>query len=1339
MIRHIPPFILRNYEQNIFQGKFEGFALLFDIADFTQIGTSLQKQGKKGAEELSRFLEEVFHVPIESSERNGGFVSVFAGDAVCVLFPDGKPQNVLKTVIDIRDHFRDHNFFETQFGSFDVKVRLTITAGEISWKIFRNDTQNEYVFYGDAIREMAELSGLKVDVMFSDEAGKAVGNERLEKHETGYRLKDDAVGIDREPQPLRYDFLPETVESFVRKAIQGQTPENEIRSAAYCFCNLEGVPDNLRENAIATIAHLADTYGGFVNKLDATDKGLIGVLLFGLPKTEGKTLERICSFALEAVEKVSGIALGISCGSVFAGFTGSGVSLEYTALGHPVNLAARLMGKARVGEVLTDSYLQKELRKTIEFESVGEIELKGISYPIKHYRLLAKTAQKQGYYAAKFVGRESEQAAVKATIDHHLADKSNVACYVVGDAGVGKSRLIGEIMHTYDNTFHLHCDAILRKPLEIVKQLLRQHFHFDPTTEKSRGIESFRTQWQSIAGDDAELKRIESIVASLLGYEWDGSVWSVLPGEEKPSQLKNAFARFMQEIAGTQPILIHLDDPQWIDDISREYLQHLGEKQVAPIVILAACRYIDDGKVPDLELPNHASETMELSTLKIDGSRNLIRSILNLDTIPDATVEAINRKASGNPFFIEQLVAWLRENDRLDASGNLTQALDMGATFGISDVIGSRVDRLTEEVRECVYHASVLGMEFDVQVLSKMLDRQPHLEDGTRNRIWEVLSEIKYIFSHILIRDIVYRRMMSERLKELHRIAAEAMEILYEDSLDENAGEIAMHFDQSGLKEKAAGYYERSGVWLRDDYRFDECENALRKALDIWESEFGTEHRKTATTISNLAEMYQMMGNYDESAKLNQKALEIRERIAGAQDIETAESLYELGSLYREMGRYNEAKPLCLQALRIQETQLGEHHPEVAKTLRVLGLNHMLLSEYVEAEIAMKRAIEICKDYYGINHKETAVSINYYASLLGYKGKYQEMADTHQQAYDICINIYPSDHPELSTVMSCLGDSVLRLNEYEKAESLLLRSMDICERFLGKDHPDVSTSAHHLGTMYRSMGKFEQAEEQFRRSLDIKLAAYGPEHPETALAHNHFGEISLTLENLDEAEYHLRRSLEINEKVQGEEHPDTSWSLTCLARLLEEKKLYAEAEPLFIRAIAIDEKVSGPNHPDVALTLIFYAILLWKMNRFEEAISIQKRAIQINRDTYGPEHTETITAEANLAIYYSDMGKYDLAEPILLQTLVFREKVLGPDHPKTASALNFLGVLYRRLGDIEKEQHYLLRALEIYKKSLGVPHNETQATIKNLRSLYNRIGDEEKVAYYRAMLVDEPK
>jgi len=379
MLRYIPPFILSKYEAQEVQGSLNAYALLFDIADFTVIGTALQKEGKQGAEELSHFLDMVFSVSLELVNQYGGFVSGFAGDAFCAVFPEAKPESVISAVNAISAFFEARPVYRTSFGEFALQVRQTVCYGSVDWQIFCHDLQNEYVFYGDVMQELAELSSQKTAVIWSACAASRIGLERFQPEGQGYVLQDKSIYA--ATGSLSYPSHSDTALLFCHPRLREITPQNEIRTAAYCFASLAQVKLSERADAVAALVSLADKYGAFFNRLDDTDKGLVALLLFGLPQSEGKTLERICSFALEAVHSRPDIAVGISCGSVFAGFNSTAQNREYTAYGHPVNLAARLMGKARAGEVLADTYLWQEMHAQYDFDYLGSLNLKASHSP----------------------------------------------------------------------------------------------------------------------------------------------------------------------------------------------------------------------------------------------------------------------------------------------------------------------------------------------------------------------------------------------------------------------------------------------------------------------------------------------------------------------------------------------------------------------------------------------------------------------------------------------------------------------------------------------------------------------------------------------------------------------------------------------------------------------------------------------------------------------------------------------------------------------------------------------------------------------------------------------
>ncbi|MDZ4183323.1 MAG: adenylate/guanylate cyclase domain-containing protein, partial [Candidatus Cloacimonadaceae bacterium] len=435
MLRYIPAFILHNYEENVFHGNLSAYVLLFDIADFTKIGTTLQKEGKPGVEELSRFLEIVFDTPISLVEKYGGFVSVFAGDAFCAIFPDAEAECIISVVNSIKKHFRENRIYKSFIGDLDLQVRQTVCYGSVEWKIFHNDLQNEYIFQGIVMQEVGVLSLQKRETMWSETAALRIGQEKFAALAVGYELLENPIyeGKPREG----YHFYKDTALLFCHPRYREVSPQNEIRTAAFCFASLEKVRESDREEAIAKLHNLANKYGALLNKLDYTDKGLVTLLLFGIPHNVGKTLERICSFSVEATEIIPEIAMGISCGSVFAGYVGSGEIREYTAFGHPVNIGARLMTNARAGEVLADSFLWQEMNAHYDFDYLGSMYLKGIAMPMRYYEVSQRAKDRAWRQENRFVGRDDELSEIKGLVDASVQSQENSIIYVSGDAGIG--------------------------------------------------------------------------------------------------------------------------------------------------------------------------------------------------------------------------------------------------------------------------------------------------------------------------------------------------------------------------------------------------------------------------------------------------------------------------------------------------------------------------------------------------------------------------------------------------------------------------------------------------------------------------------------------------------------------------------------------------------------------------------------------------------------------------------------------------------------------------------------------------------------------------------------
>ncbi len=1059
MLRYVPSFILDSSASHADSGSFTGYVFYADIADFTGLTNVMRKEGKNGAEALNQYLTYVLSYPIELVEKHGGFISHFAGDAFYALFPDAAASQLKYIVEELMSYFAIHPTCQTVIGEYPLKVRFAISTGKVHWHVYRQEKQAEYVFSGEPIKEINKLAENKLDIALSPYIRSAFAGIAPGKPI---------------PKQLNYQHDEAIARQFLNHKLHGINPDNEIRDAGYCFIDLSRLKKAQIMPTLSLIHEKLDDYGGYLNKLDAGDKGLVAFVLFGLPRVMGNTLERACRFALETIAEQPNLSIGLSCGNAYAGFVGSESTREYTALGAAVNLASRLMQEAKKGEILTDSYLEQEMHYKYLFEPAKTLSLKGFAAPVNCNRLIDRLPVPPKSFLAELVGRETEVEQIRQAVQQ----SGSRIMYISGEPGVGKSRLIIEALKPYPKRYFLFCDPSGHKHLEPIKQFLRQYFASDPQLSREQNQMSFRAKWNELAGENKELQRIESIIGNLLGFEWEGSIWSVLPPEEKPEQQRKAFATMLTRLTEIERIIIHLDDPQWLGDSDADYLRELGTAKLDGIVIIAACRYLTDGKAVNLEIPNWEAGHIDLSSLSEEAAVTMIRSLLKLNALPGETQDWIVKKADGSPLFIEQVVAYLKENDCFDSEYKLKGNLDYLSSFGIADIIGSRIDSLTESVRNTLQHACILGLEFNTRVLSEMLSRKldDDLGEGKQARVWADIDELRYIFTHVLIKDTAYSRMMSDKLQKLHLLAAETLEKLYQDgehAMNEHAEEIAKHFENAGKEEKAAEYYNKAGCWCIDQHEWENSETLLKVALAIREKVLGVEHPDTATSLNNLAYLHKAQSKYSEAEPLHLRALAIRERVLGTEHPDTALTLSNLAGLFQDQGKYAEAEPLYLRALAICKKVLGKEHLDTAKSLGNLAGLYYAQGKYVEAETMYLRALAICEKVLGKEHPGTATTLNNLASTYWIQGKYTD------------------------------------------AEPHFIRSLSIYEKVLGKEHPSTALTLNNLVKLYKAQGKYDIALTLFLRVLTVREKVLGLEHPGTQKT---IQSLIATYEKLDQPE-----------------------------------------------------------------------------------------------------------------------------------------------------------------------------------------------------------------------------
>ena len=324
--------------------------------------------------------------------------------------------------------------------------------------------------------------------------------------------------------------------------------------------------------------------------------------------------------------------------------------------------------------------------------------------------------------------------------------------------------------------------------------------------------------------------------------------------------------------------------------------------------------------------------------------------------------------------------------------------------------------------------------------------------------------------------------------------------------------------------------YNGAGMEAYAQGRYAEAEKHWKAALKKAEK-FGPNDSRLATSLNNLALLYQAQGNYTEAELLFKRSLAISEKALGPEHPAVATNLNNLAGLYDAQGKYAQAEPLFRRALAIFEKALGPEHPAVATSLNNLGMLYGAQSDYAKAEPLNKRALAIREKVLGPEHPAVATNLNNLAGLYHVQGLYAE------------------------------------------AEPLYRRALAISEKALGPEHPAVATSLNNLAAFYNVQGDYAEAEPLNKRALAIREKVLGPEHPDVALSLNYLAVLYDIQGNYAAAEPLFKRLLAIQEKTLGPDHPDVAQSLNNLARLYRAQGNYAAAEPLFKRLLAIQEKV----------------------------------------------------------------------------------------------------------------------------------------------------------------------
>ncbi len=1331
MSRLVPGFILDNYRNKRPGGIFEAFTGFIDISGFTDMTQELMAHGREGAEVLSGIINSVFTPSIRAVYDNGGFVASFAGDAFTAVFENAGADNVLRAVFMISRLFKEKGTIDTRFGRFDLSAKIGLSYGRVEFSIIETEHRNLYYLRGEAVDGCAESEHLArkmqiiADRSFADRAD-------IEKRSAGpdhFLIREGKI----KPGGTGSKETPGDESAFVPASVLELKEKGEFREIVSCFINFSE-KGNYRDG-IERVLNNCSTYGGYLNRAGFGDKGGTILVLFGAPEGREKLYERACDFAL-SLGDIPGFEYraGIAGGIAFAGFVGSEMRSEYTALGNVVNMSARIMSLARWGMAETDSSVKDRVSKTYEFLKAGYKKFKGIRKRTEVYELKGKHEDRRIEYAGRFIGRKAETEELKALTGSIFQGRFGGIIYIDGEAGIGKSRFIDNFRKNAVGRayYYLQCDEILKKPFNPFISFLSEYFNRGRTASAIENFEAGYAELIRMTSDQgikSELVRTGSFIRALAGLGQDG-FYLQLSAEKRYKNTLYALKNLIKALSLIEPLILIIEDAHWIDSDSIEALREMARNvERYPFVIIAVCRPGDDGTLFKLDLGEEGVRTERLKIGKFGRAdiKELLSDMLRSDNIPEDTLDFIEKRSEGNPFFAEQIAMYLAERGLFTEDYRITEKGE-DVPSGISQIITARIDRLSAKVRDAVKAASVLGREFAVRVLKKLLIKADiakndtesswQVERGYNEQIWDNITEIRYIFKHALIRDTVYELQLKASLRRLHSLAGNIIEDIYSNNIEEHYEELADHFDKSGIRDKAVEYLKKAGDKAEANYH-------NTKALDYYDRLLGylEDDGKNDQYIDILLrkeKVFRLTGRLDDAEKVSAESLEISRSI-GSEHL-MAESAGSLGYLLKEKGKLKEARKFLEFSLELSEK--AGYMEGVSKSLIQIG---SILSRSGEFDGAMKyleRAVSVSEN--AGDRNSISIASGEIGIVHSYKGNYDKALECYKKMLALCKEL--GNKGRESCAYGNIGGVLYLQGDIKKAMENFEKSLAICIQT--GDRSGAAYAYGNMGITYRKMGEKDKALEYYRKQLEISEEI--GHQAGVSLALGSIINIFIDEGRYNDAEKYCRKNLALCKRTN--DRIGLVYSLIKLGDIHREQGYLDRAMKCFEKSLSFCEEAGAKR--ETADVLGQMGFTYHYAGEHEKALGFYNRALEILRPlNAGIALCKLLFEKAVLLIEMNDIQEaLDVTEEaykmacrldnyemnikctILKHRIEKNEEALTDMLKKSIDEEELSAYISYELWRINGREYYRNRAMEIYRRLYDKkPAYEYRARIKELK------------------------
>ncbi len=1125
-----------------------GTLAFVDISGFTQMTERLARKGKVGAEEMSDTLNACFSDLLSVAYDYGAGLVKWGGDAVLLLFEgEGHALRACKAAMRMQTEIRRIGRLKTTAGPVTLRMSVGIHTGRF-----------DFFLVGEVHRELLITgpdASITVAMEQTADAGEVAVSATtaacLEPSVLG-DPKEDAILLRGEPgvdveraapvggvDPLD---IARCLPVAIRKHVLLEQGEAEHRAVAVAFVEFSGVQDILREEGVDALAdaleecilvvqHATSRYEVTFFETDINSDGGKIMLVAGAPTTAGDDQERLLRAVREIVDADVRIPLrvGVNCGRVFSGDFGPPFRRTYSIKGDAVNLAARVMGKAQRGQILVTQDVLDASRTSFETTTLEPFRVKGKAQPIQAYALGALRREgSREEIAMPLVGRDRELTALLLSLQS-AHDWQGRLVFVVGEPGVGKSRLVEELRR--------------RANVPLVLSAACEQY------EAATPYFAFKRMLRLVVGvDDADTlqERIEEIAPHLL--PWLPLIAVPLdidvPDTPETKALGDNFRRrkleeVVRDLIGltlSTPTLLVFEDVHWMDDASSDLLRALTEGiELRPWMVCVTRR---DEATGFHRKPDERTVILELEPLDAEAAGALVETSTEDRPLPPHQLEALTERAGGNPLFLQQLVAAAREQGGVDALPESVEGL-----------LAARIDRLPPRDRTVLRYASVLGSRFERDLLTAALGDDAPIDDGVWARLDELIAEDpngELRFRHALVRDAAYEGLPYKRRQRLHERIGKTIERLSAHP-EEEAGRLSLHFFHGQDFERAWSYSLTAAEHARAIHANGEAAVLYRRALETARKLRTVAPADVAKTSEALGDALCFLGEFGRATS----AYRSSRALLDLEPAEQARLMLKEAAIPWRQGRYAQALRWVRRALRLLE---GVESADASRQRARLYSQHaaIRLRQGLPLEViawcrqAIDEATECGADE-ALAHAYTLLDYAYFSI-----GRYEEVVYSQWalQIYEKTGNLV-----ELGGVYNNLGMFAYFQGRWDDAVDDYLRAEEAWEK--AGDRWAASFATVNRGEILSDQGKLDDAEPLFR--VGLRLARAFEASSRVADVALQYGRLCLRAGRYEDAHTLFGEALDIYERAGARAEVLTTQARIAECLALEGKVDAAEA------------------------------------------------------------------------------------------------------------------------------------------------------------------------------------